>query len=147
MSATLTGAGAWFAIMAYTIYTAIYLELGRGIEATQAGVLLLAGPLVALAVFPFGGRIVGQLGVDRAQLLGLGVLVGAAVMRATWNGSTGVWLIVATNLTTGFGLSIALVASATDALSQFAPSEAGTGSALFNSLRQIGAPWGWHCRR
>jgi EmrB/QacA subfamily drug resistance transporter len=142
VSATLAGAGAWFAIMAYTIYTAIYLELGRGIEATQAGVLLLAGPLVALALFPFMGRIVGQLGVDRAQLLGLGVLVGAALMRATWNGSTGLPLIVVTNLITGLGLSVALVASATDALSQFAPSEAGTGSALFNSLRQIGAALG-----
>jgi hypothetical protein len=35
-----------------------------------------------------------------------------------------------------------LVASATDALSQFTPAEAGTGSALFNSLRQLGAAFG-----
>ncbi|MDQ3553934.1 MAG: hypothetical protein M3395_05950 [Chloroflexota bacterium] len=34
------------------------------------------------------------------------------------------------------------MASATDALSQFAPGEAGTGSALFNSLRQLGAAMG-----
>jgi len=53
--AALAGAGAWFGIMAYTTYGAIYLQLGRGIPATEAGVLLLAGPLVGLAVFPFGG--------------------------------------------------------------------------------------------
>lgn len=142
VSATLAGAGAWFAIMAYSIYAAIYLQLGRGMEATPAGLLLLAGPLVGLLVFPFGGRIVGLLGVDRAQLLGLGVLVGSAVMRTTWNGSTDLWFIFVTNLVTGLGLSITLLSSATDALSQFAPSEAGTGSALFNSLRQIGAALG-----
>jgi len=142
VTATLAGAGAWFAIMAYTIYTAIYLQLGRGMEATPAGLLLLAGPLVGLLVFPFGGRIVGRLGVDQAQLLGLSVLVTSAVLRATWNDSTDVSFIFATNLVTGLGLSVTLVASATDALSQFAPSEAGTGSAVFNSLRQIGAALG-----
>ena len=142
VTATIAGAGAWFAIMAYTIYTAIYLQLGRGMEATPAGLLLLAGPLVVLLVFPFGGRIVGRLGVDQAQLLGLSVLVTSAVLRATWNDSTDVSFIFATNLVTGLGLSVTLVASATDALSQFAPSEAGTGSAVFNSLRQIGAALG-----
>lgn len=142
VTATLAGAGAWFAIMAYSIYTAIYLQLGRGIDATQAGLLLLAGPLVGLVIFPFAGRIVGRLGVDPAQLLGLTVLLGSVVLRATWTGSTEVWFIFVTNLVTGLGLSITLVASATDALSQFAPSQAGTGSALFNSLRQLGAALG-----
>jgi EmrB/QacA subfamily drug resistance transporter len=142
VSAALAGAGAWFALMGYTIYTAIYLQLGRGIEATMAGLLLLAGPLVGLVVVPFGGRIVRRLGVDRAQLLGLSVLVAGALIRVSWDGSTEVWLIVLANLITGSGLSIALVASATDALSQFAPADAGTGSALFNSLRQIGAALG-----
>ena len=140
--ATLAGAGCWFAILAYTIYTAIYLQLGRGIGATDAGLLLLAGPLVGLLVFPFGGRIVGRLGVDRAQLLGLGLMLATALARVPWDASTTTWLIVLVNLATGLGLSIALVSSATDALSQFAPAEAGTGSALFNSLRQIGAGLG-----
>ncbi len=34
------------------------------------------------------------------------------------------------------------MASATDALAQFRPEDAGTGSALFNSLRQLGAAMG-----
>jgi predicted MFS family arabinose efflux permease len=82
------------------------------------------------------------VGVDLAQLVGLAVLVASAVVRLTWTGSTEAWFIFATNLATGIGLSITLVASATDALSQFAPTQAGTGSALFNSLRQLGAALG-----
>ena len=47
-----------------------------------------------------------------------------------------------TELLNGAGISITLVASADDAMAQFTPDEAGTGSALFNSLRQLGAAMG-----
>jgi predicted MFS family arabinose efflux permease len=42
----------------------------------------------------------------------------------------------------GLGISTTLVASADDAMAQFSPAEAGTGSALFNSVRQLGAAMG-----
>jgi predicted MFS family arabinose efflux permease len=76
------------------------------------------------------------------MLLGLVSLVVGAALMLTWGGDTPVWWIVATNVVSGFGIAITLVASATDALSQFTPEEAGTGSALFNSLRQLGAAMG-----
>jgi EmrB/QacA subfamily drug resistance transporter len=139
---SVAGAGAWFAIMSGTIYPAIYLQFGRGFSATESGVLLLAAPLVGLFFFPFAGRIVGGLGVDRALLWGLALLVGSAAAMTMWGASTEPWLIVLTNLVTGAGIALTLVASATDALSQFPPEEAGTGSALFNSLRQLGAAMG-----
>ena len=140
--ASLAGAGAWFAIISYGVFSALYLQLARGLPATTAGLLLLAAPVVSLAFFPFGGRVVGRLGVDRAALLGLAILLAAASLMATWGADTELWFIVVTNLLTGAGLALTLVASATDALSQFTPAEAGTGSALFNSLRQVGAALG-----
>jgi EmrB/QacA subfamily drug resistance transporter len=141
--ATVAGAGAWFAIMSSTIYPALYLQLGRGISATESGLILLAAPLVGLAFFPFAGRVVARVGVDRALLGGLVLLVAAAAaMVMTWNGGTPLWLIVATNLVTGAGISVTLVASASDAMAQFTPAEVGTGSAVFNSLRQLGAAMG-----
>jgi EmrB/QacA subfamily drug resistance transporter len=140
--ATVAGAGAWFAIMSSTIYPALYLQLGRGISATESGLILLAAPLVGLAFFPFAGRVVARAGVDRALLSGLVLLVSAAAAMVTWNGETPLWLIVAVNLVTGAGLSVTLVASASDAMSQFSPAEVGTGSAVFNSLRQLGAAMG-----
>jgi MFS transporter, DHA2 family, methylenomycin A resistance protein len=140
--ASVAGAGAWFAIISYGVFSALYLQLARGLPATTAGLLLLAAPIVSLAFFPFGGRVVGRLGVDRAILLGLTLLLAGAALMATWGSDTPLWFIVITNLLTGGGLAVTLVASATDALSQFTPEEAGTGSALFNSLRQLGAAFG-----
>jgi EmrB/QacA subfamily drug resistance transporter len=140
--ASVAGAGAWFAIISYSVFSALYLQLARGLPATTAGLLLLAAPIVSLAFFPFGGRVVGGLGVDRAVLLGLTLLLVGAALMATWGSGTELWFIVVSNLLTGAGLALTLVASATDALSQFSPAEAGTGSALFNSLRQLGAAFG-----
>ena len=140
--ASVAGAGAWFAIISYSVFSALYLQLARGLPATTAGMLLLAAPIVSLAFFPFGGRVVRLLGVDHAVLLGLALLLAGAALMATWGEGTELWFIVFTNLLTGGGLALTLVASATDALSQFSPAEAGTGSALFNSLRQLGAGFG-----
>jgi len=140
--ATVGGAGAWFAIMSSTIYPALYLQFGRGISATEAGLLLLAAPLVGLVFFPFAGRLVGSIGVDRSLLIGLALLVAGAAVMVGWNGETPLPMVVATNLVTGAGIALTLVASATDAMEQFAPEEAGTGSAVFNSLRQLGAAMG-----
>lgn len=140
--ATAAGAGAWFAIMSSTIYPAIYLQLGRGFSAGESGLILLAAPLVGLIGFPFAGRLVGVLGVDRSLVIGLVLLVGGAGIMLSWLEATPVWWIVATQLITGAGIALTLVASAADALAQFTPREAGTGSALFNSLRQLGAAMG-----
>jgi EmrB/QacA subfamily drug resistance transporter len=140
--ATVAGAGAWFAITSSTIYPAIYLQLGRGISPSESGLLLLASPLVALAFFPFAGRVMATVGLERALQVGLVLLVAAAAIMVSWNATTPLWLVVATNLVTGGGLAITLVSSAADAMSQFSPEEAGTASALFNSLRQLGAAMG-----
>lgn len=140
--ASAAGAAAWFAIMSSTIYPAVYLQLGRGFSATDSGVLLLAAPLVGLVSFPFMGRLIRWLGVDRGMLIGLSLVCGAAATMLTWSAQTPPWLVFATNLVTGAGIALTLVSSATGAMSQFSAEEAGTGSALFNSLRQLGAAMG-----
>ena len=136
------GAGAWFGITSATIYPALYLQLGRGLTATDAGLLLLGAPVVALVSFPFVGRAVAATGADRALLVGTLLLVTSAAAMMAWDGATPFWFIVAVTLASGAGTSITLVSSAADALAQFTPEEAGTGSALFNSLRQLGAAMG-----
>ncbi|MCV0402817.1 MAG: MFS transporter [Chloroflexi bacterium] len=140
--ATVAGAGAWFAIMSATIYTALYLQLAREFSAADAGLILLAAPLVALIGFPFGGRFVRAVGVDRANLIGVSLMLLGSAFMLTWGADTPVWWVVGTGLVTGAGIAVTLVASATDALAQFRPEDAGTGSALFNSLRQFGAAMG-----
>ncbi|HEX7196314.1 MAG TPA: MFS transporter [Candidatus Limnocylindria bacterium] len=140
--ATAAGAAAWFAIMSSVIYPALYLQLGRGFSAGESGLILLASPMVALIGFPFGGRVVGAMGLDRALLVGLALMVGGAALMIGWTATTPVPWILLTQLVGGAGVSLTLVASASDALAQFEPEEAGSGSALFNSLRQLGAAMG-----
>ncbi len=140
--ASLAGAGAWFGIMSSVIYAALYLQLGRGFGAGESGVILLSSPLVGLIGFPFAGRLVRRLGVDLSLRVGLLLLVAGAALMLTWDAGAPIWWIVGTGAVTGAGIALTLVASATDALAQFTPEAAGTGSALFNSLRQLGAAMG-----
>lgn len=139
---SVAGAASWFAIMSGIVYPAIYLQLGRGFDASRAGLLLLAAPVLALVLFPVVGRIVETLGDTRAMLLGLVLLVGSTGVMVTWDGESSLWVIVVTLVLSGAGIGLTLVASATEALSQFSQAEAGVGSALFNSLRQLGAALG-----
>jgi DHA2 family methylenomycin A resistance protein-like MFS transporter len=111
-------------------------------SAADAGFVFLTGPLFALIFFPFAGRFVGWIGVRAAMLLGLALLVAAAVVMVSWSATTPIWLVIATLVINGAGISITLVSSADDALAQFSAAEAGTGSALFNSVRQLGAAMG-----
>ena len=136
------GAGAWFAIMSQQVYIGIYLQLGRGFDPIVSGLLLLAAPLVGLVMFPLAGALVQRTGVDRSLVVGatLTLLGGAGML--TWSGDTSVPILFGVMMVSGLGLSLALVASAAGALSQFAPEEAATGSAVFNSIRQLGAALG-----
>ena len=142
VTATAAGTATWFAIMSSVTFAALYLQLGRGLSPADAGLLILTGPFVGLVLFPFAGRFVGRIGVDAATLLGLIILMTAAIGMLTWNASTPLWLVVAVLMINGLGISTTLVASADDAMAQFSPAEAGTGSALFNSVRQLGAAMG-----
>lgn len=142
MTGGVAGAAAWFAIMSGIVYPAIYLQLGRGFDASEAGLLLLAAPVPALVLFPVVGRVVERLGETPAMLLGLGLLVGSTAVMVTWGRDTAPWTIAVTLVLSGVGIGLTLVASATEALSQFSQAESGVGSALFNSVRQLGAALG-----
>lgn len=139
---SLAGAGAWFAIMSQQVYVAIYLQLGRGFDATLSGVLLLAAPLVALVLFPAMGALVTRFGVERPLLIGLALMLVGGGAMLTWTSDSDELWIFGVLLASGLGIAITLVASATEALSQFGPAEAATGSAVFNSIRQLGAALG-----
>ncbi|HET8570328.1 MAG TPA: MFS transporter [Candidatus Limnocylindria bacterium] len=140
--ATIAGAAAWFAITSSTVYPALYLQFGRGLSATDAGLLLLPAPLVSLVFFPFAGRAVSAIGLDRAMLIGLLLLAAPAALMLAWDGATPLWFVGVALLLGGIGIAVTLVSSASAALSEFAPTEAGTASAVFNSLRQLGAAMG-----
>jgi MFS family permease len=142
VTATTAGSVTWFAIMSSVTFAALYLQLGRGLSPADAGLLILTGPLVGLVLFPFAGRFVRWIGVDAATLFGLAILLTAAIGMLTWNATTPLWLVVGVLMLNGLGISTTLVASADDAMAQFSPAEAGTGSALFNSVRQLGAAMG-----
>jgi hypothetical protein len=113
-----------------------------GVDALGTGLRLvpLMGGLLVAAIL--SDRIVPRLGFRVVIPVGLTLLGAAALLGATGRTSDGygdiaVWLTLS-----GFGLGLSLVPATDAVLATIAPDRAGVGSALLQSMRQVGAALG-----
>ena len=142
VAAALVGGAAWFGILSGSVQLAIYLQSVRGLDATGAALVLTPWPLVAGLLFPRSGAIVARIGPERVMI---GSLVIAAVAAAAMTGfdrSTPFALVSLVAAIGGVPIALGVTASTMCALAEFAPSEAGIASGVFNSLRQVGSSLG-----
>jgi MFS family permease len=98
---------AYVGVFGVTTLTAVYLEIVQGRSAQEAGLLLLAQPVVMAVLSPFTGRLSDRVGSRGLAALGLMVITGGMVQLAFTSTSTGrVLLALAT-----VGLGMALFSS------------------------------------
>lgn len=113
-----------------------------GHDALGTGLRLvpLMGGLLVAAILSV--RLVPRLGFRTVIPIGLVLLGAAALLGATGDagdgyGDTALWLTLA-----GFGLGLSLVPGTDAVLATIAPERAGVGSALLQSMRQVGGALG-----
>ncbi len=131
-----------FALFGLLFVVPQYLQLVRGNDAFGAGARLLplmGGLIVAASV---GDRMVRAVGTKIPVALGLAVIAAGLGWGATSTTSTGYGMTAAWLTVTGLGTGLAL-APAMDAVIGTLPREAaGSGTALTQTLRQVGAALG-----
>lgn len=142
VAASLIGAGAWFSILAASVQLPIRLQQGYGLEPAETGLLLLGWSLSAFFAFPRVGTLVPRFGEGRLMLAGAAVTVGGLAGLALLDGSAPFWLVVPISALMGPSMAAMIVPSASLAVAQFPPEEAGTASGVFNSIRQLGSALG-----
>ena len=142
VASSVVGAAAWFGIISGSVQLAIYLQAGRGLDPTQAAIVLAPWPIAALIAFPRSGAVVSRYGADRVMLWSLLAATLSAVAMALFDGSTPLVLVSLAGAVTGVGIALAITASTVRAIAEFPPAEAGTASGVFNSIRQVGASLG-----
>jgi Major Facilitator Superfamily len=131
-----------FALFGLLFVVPQYLQLVRGDDAFGAGARLL--PLVAglIVAASASDRLVRALGTKIPVTLGLAVIGGGLAWGATTTSGTGYGMTAAWLTVTGIGTGLAL-APAMDAVIGTLPREAaGSGTALTQTLRQVGAALG-----
>jgi MFS family permease len=95
---------AYMGIFGVTTLTAVYLEIVQGRSAQEAGLLLLAQPVVMAVLSPFTGRLSDRAGSRVLATLGLVVLTGGMVQLAFI--STSVARVLPALATVGLGMAI-----------------------------------------
>src|ERR1700712_729690 len=142
-SVPLTGVSLAFAAMQGTLlFLTFFFQIVRGWSPLQAGLLvlpfaagqLLGAPRSAKMVHRFGARTV----ITGGLLFALAGMIGFAVVTP----STPVWVLVLIGLVFGFGLGNTIAPSTTRMTLATPPQRSGSGSAVQNTVRQVGAVFG-----
>lgn len=139
---SLAGAAMWWALVSLSIQLALYLQNGRGLDPTAAAIVLTPWPLLGFFVVPRVGRIVARIGHRPTLLGGLVLSSAAALVLVSLPADVPLAVIAAIELPLGVAMSLVLVTSASGAVAEFPPEDAGVAAAIFNSVRQVGTSLG-----
>ena len=139
---SLAGAAMWWALVSLSIQLALYLQNGRGLDPTQAAVVLTPWPLLGFFVVPRVGLVVSRIGHRATLMTGLVAATSSAVALVGLPADVPLALIAVLELPLGVAMSFVLVTSASGAVAEFPPEDAGVAAAIFNSVRQVGTSLG-----
>ncbi|MFF4283515.1 MFS transporter [Streptomyces kronopolitis] len=131
-----------FVVFGYLYVSTFYLQVERGYSPLQTGLLLI--PLSAGLVLgaPLSRRASQRIGAQRTMAAGLGLMTGAFAGIVGLGAHTNVIWFVLDAFVLLLGFALVLSPGTTLASSAVPPQRAGAGSALLNTLRQLGSALG-----
>ncbi|HEV7657427.1 MAG TPA: MFS transporter [Mycobacteriales bacterium] len=132
----------FFAAMGSLFFGTFYLQIVRGYSPLETGLLFLPFAAAQLIFAPRSAGLVATYGPKRVTAAGMGlVTVGLAAFLLIGTG-TPIWVLAAVYFVMGAGMAN-VVAPTTEAVMSSLPRErAGVGSAVSNTVRQVGGALG-----
>jgi EmrB/QacA subfamily drug resistance transporter len=146
-NSTFTGANVTMLLVALAMFgvfffNSLYLGQVLGYSPIQTGAAFL--PLTVLIVFvaPLAGRFSDKIGSRWLMGAGLVLLSGSLLSFSTLGVDSTFWDIVPGLILGGFGMSLAMTPTTAAAMGSVPVDKAGVGSAVLNSMRQVGGSLG-----
>jgi EmrB/QacA subfamily drug resistance transporter len=123
-------------------FNSLYLGQVLGYSPIQTGAAFL--PLTVLIVFvaPLAGRFSDKIGSRWLMGAGLVLLSGSLLSFSTLGVDSTFWDILPGLILAGFGMSLAMTPTTAAAMGSVPVDKAGVGSAVLNSMRQVGGSLG-----
>jgi EmrB/QacA subfamily drug resistance transporter len=132
----------FFSLMGVLFFLTQYLQGVLGLSALETGVRFIPLAIGIIASAPVSAVLTKRLGAKVATAAGLLVTAGSLLLLATVDVTSGDLLIAAVLAIGGFGIGVAMT-PATDAIMGALPkSQAGVGSAVNDTTREIGGALG-----
>ena len=146
-NSTFTGANLTMLLVALAMFgvfffNSLYLGQVLGYSPIQTGATFL--PLTILIVFvaPLAGRFSDKIGSRWLMGAGLVLLSASLLSFSTLGVDSSFWDIVPGLILGGFGMSLAMTPTTAAAMGSVPVDKAGVGSAVLNSMRQVGGSLG-----
>jgi EmrB/QacA subfamily drug resistance transporter len=123
-------------------FNSLFLQRVLGYGAIKTGATFLPMTLLIIFVAPAAGRISDRVGARWLMTAGMLLLTGSLLLFATLTASSSWWNILPGLLVGGFGMAIVMAPTTATAMSSVPVDKAGIGSAVINSMRQVGGSLG-----
>lgn len=131
-----------FSALGLLFVTPLYLQGVRGLDAFETGLRLVSFALLALAGGVLNDRLVTRLGAKAVMVTGTLLLAGGLLLLAFATPSSGDGLVTVALGLVGGGIGLAQPPAMTFAVGALDTAQAGSGSAVIQSFRQIGGVFG-----
>jgi EmrB/QacA subfamily drug resistance transporter len=142
-----SGANATMALLGLAMFgifffTSLFLQNILGYSAVKAGATFLPMTVLIILVAPITGRLADRIGPRWLMGTGMTLLTGSLLLFATLDQNSTFWNILPALLAGGFGMAITMAPTTSAAMSAVPIDKAGVGSAVINSMRQVGGALG-----
>ncbi len=129
-----------FAITAMVFPFMIYAQVIRGLDPTHAALLMAPQAIAGMVLAPVAGKLVDRLHPRYLAAAGLlGMSVGIFWLSRVMTTTSETWQILLPALLMGMASSFVWGTLSTGANRNLPPQSAGSGSGVYNTVRQIGA--------
>jgi EmrB/QacA subfamily drug resistance transporter len=146
-NATFAGANAVMLLVALAMfgvffYVSLYVQNVLHYSPTQAGATFLPMTLCIVFLAPIAGRITDRLGSRWLIATGMTLVAGSLVIFAQLDQHSDFWDIFPGLLIGGAGMAMSMAPTTATAMHAVPVDKAGVGSAVLNSMRQVGGSLG-----
>jgi EmrB/QacA subfamily drug resistance transporter len=130
------------AMIGVFFYVSLYMQQVLGYSPVQAGASFLPWTLLIILLAPQAGRLSDRLGPRPLVATAMIVLAGSLFLFSRMGVHEDFWSLLPAMLLGGVGMSAAIAPTTAAAMSSVRADKAGAGSAVLNSMRQVGGSLG-----
>lgn len=132
----------FFAALGVLFLMTFYWQLVRGYSPLQTGLLFLPFAIAQAIFSPLSATVVARFGIRTVAATGLGLVALALFALGFVDERTSLWLLGAVFFVQGVGMANVMPPVTTAVLDAVPRERAGVGSAITNTVRQVGGAFG-----
>jgi EmrB/QacA subfamily drug resistance transporter len=123
-------------------FNSLFLQNVLGYGAIKTGATFLPMTVLIIFVAPVAGRVSDRIGPRWLMGSGMALLAGSLLIFGTIDKASSFWNLLPGLLVGGVGMAITMAPTTSAAMGSVPVDQAGVGSAVINSMRQVGGSLG-----